>query len=223
MKKQMFGFGLAAILALGVVAARAESKGGPLPRCPIMDEPIDFSVSTDTADGPVYFCCAGCIKKYNATPKKFAKLVATQRSMLAKRDKVQVKCPVSGEPTDPKITATHNGETVSFCCKSCAKKFTADPAKYKAGLASAYTYQTKCPVMGGTVVPDAMSVLPTGETVYYCCGGCDKKFMGNIAKYAPKLAEQGINLNVAKIKEMMSGKGGGHDHGSHGGHGDHDH
>ncbi len=223
LNKRLFGFGLASLLTVGVLAVRAESDGGAIPNCPIMGEPIDFSVSTDTPDGPVYFCCGGCIKKYNANPEKYAKLVADQRKILAKRDKVQVKCPVTGEPTNPEISAKHDGKDVSFCSKGCLKKFVADPAKYKSGLANAYTYQTKCPVMGGTVIPSSFTKLPTGQTIYYCCGGCEDKFTGNLAKYAPVLAAQGININVAKITKMMKPKkDNGHDHGAHG-HEGHDH
>lgn len=221
LKTSFYTLALTALLTAGGVAVRAESTDNALPNCPIMGEPIDFSVSTETPDGPVYFCCAGCIKKYNADPGKYAKLVAEQRNVLAKRDKVQVKCPVTGETVDPKITVEHDGKTVSFCSEGCVKKFTASPDSYKSGLANAYTFQTKCPVMGETITPKAFSVLPTGETVYFCCKGCDKKFAGDLAKYAPKLASQGINLNLAKIKEMLS-HGDDHDHGHD--HGDgHDH
>ncbi len=42
-------------------------------------------------------------------------------------------CPVSGEEfvvTDASPHAEHNGKTYYFCCAGCAKKFSADPAKY---------------------------------------------------------------------------------------------
>jgi len=213
LKKTMFGFGAAAMLTLGVVAFGAEDQVAALPNCPITGEPIDFSVSTDTAEGPVYFCCKGCIKKYKANPQKYAKLVADQRTILSKREKIQVKCPVSGEEIDEQVTADYNGKKVAFCCKSCKKKFVADPAKYQARLASAYTYQTKCPITGETITPSSFTVLPTGETIYYCCNGCDKKFRSNIEKYAPGLAAQGIHLDVAKLKKAMAEGKAHHGHG----------
>lgn len=47
----------------------------------------------------------------------------------------QTVCPVSGEELgsmgEP-IVMTHAGKEVKLCCKSCIKKFNADPAKYTA-------------------------------------------------------------------------------------------
>jgi YHS domain-containing protein len=47
----------------------------------------------------------------------------------------ETTCPVSGEPLgsmgEP-IVMTHEGKEVKLCCKSCIKKFEADPAKYAA-------------------------------------------------------------------------------------------
>ncbi len=44
-------------------------------------------------------------------------------------------CPVSGEALgsmgDP-VIVVHEGTTVKLCCKSCIKKFEADPEKYTA-------------------------------------------------------------------------------------------
>jgi YHS domain-containing protein len=40
-------------------------------------------------------------------------------------------CIVSGDKLDPSVPAVvHNGQQVKFCCKSCVKKFQANPAKY---------------------------------------------------------------------------------------------
>lgn len=196
-----------------------------LPQCPVMGEDINLSVSTPTEDGPVYFCCKGCVKKYTANPTKYAKATATQRDAFAKRKKIQVTCPVMGEPVDAKVFAEHNGEKVLFCCKGCVKKFAADPAKYKSALANSYTYQTECPVMGETIDPTSFAVMPTGETVYYCCNGCDGKFKKNPEKYTAKLASQGLFIDAAKLKAALSKAHGhddhsGHDHGDdHSGHG----
>ncbi|MDF1859411.1 MAG: hypothetical protein P1U87_04315 [Verrucomicrobiales bacterium] len=47
----------------------------------------------------------------------------------------QTVCPVSGEELgsmgEP-IVMTYEGKEVKLCCKSCIKKFEADPAKYAA-------------------------------------------------------------------------------------------
>ena len=37
--------------------------------------------------------------------------------------KVNTKCPISGEPVDPKVTSTCCGKTVAFCCQGCIEKW----------------------------------------------------------------------------------------------------
>lgn len=233
-KNWMLVVGMVAVTVVSVMSVRtvvAEGKegallsAGALPDCPVMGEPINFAISTPTAEGPVYFCCGGCVKKYKADRGKYASLVADQRKALAKRAKIQVKCPVTSEPVNPKVFVEYAGQKVSFCCKGCVKKFQADPSSYQTGLANSYTYQTKCPVMDEEITPTAYSNLPTGETVYYCCKGCDKKFMANPGKYAAHLEAQGVSLNVAKLVKMLKKDTGGHEGHGHGdghGHG-HDH
>lgn len=215
---------LVVVLGMGISMAMAQnipglSKKGPaLPNCPVMGEPLDFTISTKTDAGPVFFCCAGCVKKFNKDAGKYAEKVAVQRKALKDRAKVQVACPVSGEAVDGKTTLKHDGQTVGFCCPKCKGKFQADPANYASGLANSYTYQTKCPVMNGKIDPTSFSVLPTGQKIYYCCDGCGGKLVKSPAKYAASLASQGVNIDVKAI--LAAGKKKAHDHGGdHSGHG----
>lgn len=193
-----------------------------LPDCPVMDEPIDLGISVAADDGPVFFCCKGCIPKYEANPAKYAARIAKQRKALADRAKVQVTCPITGESVDPKVYVEHDGQKVSFCCKGCVKKFQKDPNKYKVALANSYTHQTKCPVMGEDVDPKVFVTGANGQKIYFCCKGCDKKFAKDPAKYAPSMVAQGFTVNPAALKLGASdGHGHGHGHGAHD-HGDHD-
>ena len=59
-------------VGLGQDHGKARHGEQALPNCPVMDEPIDLSVSLATDDGPVFFCCQGCIEKYQAAPAKYA-------------------------------------------------------------------------------------------------------------------------------------------------------
>jgi len=190
--------GLGALIAAGPVFA------GELPHCPVMDEPIDFSISTTTDEGPVYFCCAGCIKKYEENPQKYAGKVAKQREKLSEWPKVQVLCPVSGKPVDSKVSIEQDGQQVHFCCQGCVSKYQADPKKYAKALAGSYTYQTKCPVMGGDINPAAFVDLKNGKRIFFCCPPCQKKLVKDPQKYAPKLVEQGFaSLDAKTIQEQM--------------------
>lgn len=171
-----------------------------LPDCPVMGETVDFSVKTMTKDGPVYFCCKKCIKKFEDKPAKYAKELAAQRKVLAKLPRVQVTCPVSGETVDTKIFAKDGDRKVFFCCKDCIAKYKKDPGKYKAKLADSYTYQAKCPVKDEEIDPEAFITLATGQKVFFCCKRCDKKFLKDPAKYVAKLEAQGTNIDLDKIK-----------------------
>ena len=175
MKRNILSISLIAMLAVGagltvrLALAGDEAKYGAadkpavLPKCPVMDEVIDFTASTKTDDGPVFFCCTGCIEKYNKTPEKFAEKVAEQRKALKDRAKVQVLCPISGNAVSLKSSIEHEGQKVFFCCNDCIPKYQADPSKYKSAMANSYTYQTKCPVMGEGIDPQSSTVLATGS------------------------------------------------------------
>lgn len=206
----------------------AKEAAAGLPRCPVMDEPVNLAVSVPTDDGPVFFCCKECIPKYQANPDKYAAKVAAQREVLAGRPKVQVTCPVSGEPADRKVFIEDAGEKVYFCCKGCINKYQGAPEKYKAALANSFTYQTKCPVMGEDIDPQAFTQTAGGTSIYFCCKGCDKKLFADPSKYAPNLDAQGYTFDAAEMKHAEAPAPSepqahaGHEHG-HGGHGDHDH
>lgn len=174
-----------------------------LPTCPVMNEPVNFRVSTMTNEGPVYFCCEMCIRKFKEKPEKYADAVKVQREVLAKRERVQVTCPLSGEPIDKEVFVGENEQRVYFCCKDCKDKYEKAPKKYAAKLSECYTFQTRCPVMGGKINPTVFSDLPTGERVYFCCPGCDKKLLATPEKYAPKLEAQGTPIDVAKLKKAL--------------------
>lgn len=175
-----------------------------LPKCPVMaKEAVDFNVRSMTPEGPIYYCCPGCIRKVEKDPAKYAEAIAAQRAALAKLERVQVACPVSGEPLDGKTSAKVGDQTVGFCCPKCVAAYEKEPAKYSEGMVNAYTYQTKCPVEGKKIDPAASGKLPTGETVYFCCKECTGKFMADPLKYADAMAAQGYPLDAKKLKTAM--------------------
>jgi len=196
---------LAAIASLGIATATAKPKDdkpvAELPKCPVMDEPVDFRISTMTNEGPVYFCCKMCAGKFKKDPKKYASKTKTQRAALAERDRVQVTCPISGEPIDKDVHVGEGDERVYFCCGKCKSKYEAAPDKFTAKLAASYTYQTRCPIMGGKISPKSHMKLASGETVYFCCPGCDKKLLKEPAKYVKNLNKQGYGFDEKDIKK----------------------
>lgn len=211
-KKMQMMLGMSAVVALvGLigVAVADDAETPKLPLCPVMGEAVDFNVSTTTPDGPVYFCCAGCIKKLAKDPDKYAEKTAEQRKALANLTKVQVSCPISGKPIDAKTAIDHKGGKVSFCCERCPSTFQADPEKFAEKLAASYTYQTTCPVSGEPIDPASFKDLGAGKHIYFCSGDCESKFMNDVKKFAPKLEAQGYPVNVAKlVSGALKGAGG---------------
>ncbi len=43
---------------------------------------------------------------------------------------VNMKCPVTGSPVNPRYTIVHEGRVIGFCCPNCPKEFWADPTKF---------------------------------------------------------------------------------------------
>lgn len=181
-------------------APKPDAAKPALPECPVMGEEVDFSVFTMTDTGPVYFCCRDCIKKFEANPQKYAAKVEAQRKALAALPRIQTKCPVSGKPIDKSAFIEQDGKKIYFCCKNCPGLYQKEPAKYKAKLEASFTYQTRCPVSGKEIDPAVFEDLADGTRVYFCCKDCPKAFLKDPAKYAPKLEEQGIGIDLKKLK-----------------------
>jgi len=56
-------------------------------------------------------------------------------SAFAAGEPVNAMCPVTtDEPADPYVTTEYEGETIGFCCKSCLRKFNANPDAYLSAL-----------------------------------------------------------------------------------------
>lgn len=182
-----------------------QNDHGPteLPRCPVTNEPVNFRVNTTTDDGPVYFCCKTCAVKFEKAPEKFSEATKAQHAALEQYERIQVNCPVTGNPINKKVFTEVKDKRVYFCCKGCKIKFEGKRDKYATALKSSHTYQTRCPVMGGKINPAVFTDLPTGERIYYCCPGCDKKLFATPEKYASKLEAQGTPIDVAKLKTAM--------------------
>jgi YHS domain-containing protein len=192
-------------LSVALAAYAADGKETPaeskLPACFVMGEPLDFNIKVVTDDGPVYFCCRPCTRKFKSDPEKYAALVKEQREALAKVERVQVTCPVNGDPIDPKVSSRHGDQTVYFCNAQCQAEYDKEPARYAAKLLDCYTYQTKCPIGDEKIDPTAFADLPTGERIYLCCKPCAEKLLADPAKYAEKLSAQGIHLNLRRLQK----------------------
>jgi Cu+-exporting ATPase len=100
-------------------------------------------------------------------------------------------CGMEVQPDSAAASETYAGQMYYFCCKGCAAKFRAEPAKYLApklvqiGQPAAKEVTFKDPVCGMNVKPDSAAGKETyqGQTYYFCSKGCAAKFHNEPAKY----------------------------------------
>src|SRR5882672_10577801 len=105
--------------------------------------------------------------------------------------------PVCGMAVDPAkagATVEHQGKKYFFCCKHCAAKFQAEPAKY--------TQPAVDPVCGMKVEPAnaAAEIEHAGHSYYFCSKHCAHKFQADPAKYAKAPAAAAKEPATAGVK-----------------------
>jgi YHS domain-containing protein len=105
------------------VALAGDDKAMPVTNkmCPLMGDAVDPKVRTEHEGQYVYFCCAGCVKMFEADPKAaIEKMSAEDRAAIAKNE----TCPVTGEKiTSWDTKVEKDGKLVYLCCAGCKKQF----------------------------------------------------------------------------------------------------
>jgi Cu+-exporting ATPase len=88
-----------------------------------------------------YFCSPGCMHCFTAEPAKYLApdykpVMPTMSGIVsiapARPATVDPVCGMTVEPSKAAATVEHDGKLYHFCCRGCAEKFKADPAKYLA-------------------------------------------------------------------------------------------
>jgi YHS domain-containing protein len=174
--------------------------------CPVSGESINIAKYTYQRGKRVYFCCNDCKSKFAKDPDKYADGVKAQRELL-KPLAIQVSCPGTGKPIDKKVFVEEKHGRVYFCGEGCKAGWERDSTAMKKKLAESVTYQTNCPIMGGQINPAVYSEVD-GRTVYFCCPGCEKKFVADKDANFKKVDEQ-----IKKNKAAMEKRHGKKDHG----------
>jgi len=163
--------------------------------CPVMGNEIDPLVFTDYKGQKVFFCCKGCDKKFDANPAKYL-------PKLKKSYTRRVHCPVTGNAISPVVSLEENGRSIYFCCKSCIRKYQAEPGRYADALrpevgvlAYGATLQediVRCPVCPADSAEyrrvDVKTAVHEGKVYFLSSDACLKEFNANPARYA-KLPE----------------------------------
>lgn len=81
---------------------------------------VKESKAVDHLDGKVFFCCPGCVKKWNKGSEKYA--TAANMQLVQTGQYKQTKCPISGGDVDESQSVEVDGVTVQFCCGNCKGK-----------------------------------------------------------------------------------------------------
>ncbi len=164
------------------------------PPCPVSGKPVNFATHIKRPDGVVYFCDSACIKEYRAAPDAYADLVDTQREILKYRPRVQVLCPITGDPISKRRFTGLFGERVYFCgaCGACPRIYEEEPERYQAALDASYSYQVSCPATGREISPKVFVELPDGQRIYFCSRRCLRKYNNVPELFSANLAAQGL-------------------------------
>jgi len=179
--------------------AKAWTEPYLLNTCAASGRPIDVkgTPTTKVIDGrELKFCCGGCAAAVAKDPAKW--LPKVDKAITARQLAIYPTqtCIVSGEPLmedgkDTGVSMVINNRLFRVCCKMCARKVKADPAKYAAKLdemamkaqSKAYPLKT-CVVASSNALGDSpKQMMVGGRLVQTCCGGCAKKVMADPAKY----------------------------------------
>ncbi|MCG8583650.1 MAG: hypothetical protein MI757_02965 [Pirellulales bacterium] len=177
-----FIWALAATCTLSISASFVQAEEIDLTgvKCPVSGKQAIAKGKAEYKGKTVYTCCSNCPKAIKATPEKFAAKANAQ--LVATKQAVQVGCPISGKPIDPKWTVEVEGVKVAFCCKSCCAKV-ADAkgdeqlARAFAKFDTAFTTQTACPIAKKPINPTQFSEKD-GKKTFFCCAKCKAKFDG---------------------------------------------
>lgn len=199
-------------LALGTAAAPAFAEDAkrvgdpyPLSVCAVAGEALGSMGDpiTHVKDGrEVKFCCAGCIKKYDAMTEQFG--AAVDEKIIEQQDATYplTVCANSGAPLgdSPTVFVAGNRE-FKTCCGNCKKAVQADPAKFIEKLDAAVIEKqaaeykgTTCPISGKTIEGDGVQMVVANRLVKLCCPGCkggvEKDVAGTLAKLDGKDAAE---------------------------------
>ncbi len=130
MKTKLVAYSLAALFVCGASFGLAESKTEKKNslegvKC-LMNAKKDVNPekAAKYKDGKVYFCCDGCLGKYEKMSEAKKAELATKANyqLVASKQYKQEACPFSGGKLNSETKIKLAGTEVSFCCNGCKGK-----------------------------------------------------------------------------------------------------
>ena len=165
--------------------------------------------AVDYKKAKVYFCCDHCADAFKEDMKLKDKAKFTTKAnhqLVLTRQFVQKACPISGKPVDESKMVKVAGAKVSMCCDGCVKKiegmktleekvslvFAEEAFKkgYELKQPEIDLTNVKCMMMPEKAVSAEHAVDYKDGKVFFCCGGCVKKFSKDDAALAVKANQQ---------------------------------
>jgi len=116
--KTMFFAATGFVLLSAAVLAAAAAK--PEAACPVSGRACNPEATASFEGAKVCFCCANCVKAFEADSAKFA-AKARQQLVVTGQFK-QTGCPFSGGGVKDGTQLTVAGVEVGFCCNNCQGK-----------------------------------------------------------------------------------------------------
>ena len=181
-----------------------------------MGEPVIY----DYKGREIRFCCAGCVKKFEADPDGYVKKMDAAIIAAETESYPLSTCVVTGKELGSMgkpIDYIHDNHLVRFCCAGCIKAFEQDPAKYTAKIAEARAKQAAgtprpypldtCIVSGARLgsMGEPVTRVYKGQEVKFCCAGCMPAFEKNPDKYMEKLHSAGCDPAGANTEHKSCG------------------
>jgi Cu+-exporting ATPase len=184
------------------------------PVCGMLVDPAKARGNAQHLGVSYCFCSPGCMHRFVSDPAKYitdpnppADGIATNSPAPAAPAGKVHKDPVCGMTVDPVKAAAsieHAGKLFHFCCKGCAEKFSADPAKYLSANYKPGGMTAPIQIGGITIQPApklerdpvcgmnvdkaraAATLTHGGVTYYFCCQSCASKFKADAQKFLTK-------------------------------------
>jgi YHS domain-containing protein len=184
-------------------AAAATAAEVEKPVCPVTGRPIDLNVWTELDGKRIYFADEAARAKFQENPGQYAENVRKQWELM-RPPRVQVLCPVTGQPVNRQVSTLWNGERIYFASPAAKATWEEHPQRYAEKLKQCYTFQTVCPCGYGDIRPD-VSLEYKGRTLYFCCPGCRDAFRRNPEPMLKQM-HQRIEANKRRWEQQQAAR-----------------
>ncbi len=170
--------------------------------CPVTDQPVQRDICEHFRGRWVYFATDEARKKFLENPYEYADGVRQQWD-ADHALRLQVKCPVTGEPVEPGIYVGRGEDAIYFATEDARDKWLLSSKPYERRLAEeCYTFQTVCPVSGAAIDPQVFREVGA-RTIYFKCEHCRGEFDTDKTTYLRRFLEQTRENKLAWQKQQQ--------------------